>query len=176
MPPMPAYPAVIITSVVEAQRLLMSSNQGVDIKHIISIGAPGEETPAGYELRSSRIRLDFHDVTEDTDLEFGPRANHVKTVIEFAREIQHQDGVLLIHCAAGISRSTAAALTTFAVWLGPGQEDEAVARVYAVRPEAWPNSLFVELADDLLSRDGALLHALAKAQKNLPAEGWLWAP
>ncbi len=147
-----------------------------DIKHVISIGAPGDETPAGYERKSSRIRLDFHDVTEDSEFEFGPRANHVKTVIEFARAIQHRDGRLLIHCAAGISRSAAAALTTLAVWLGPGQEDEAVARVYAVRPEAWPNSLFVELADELLSRDGALLHALAKVQKNLSAAGWLWAP
>lgn len=158
------YPEVIIASRVEACGLLMSSEIGSDIKHIISIGAPGDEAPAGYALRSSRIRLDFYDVIVETDFEFGPKARHVKTVIDFAQKIQHRDGKLLIHCEAGISRSTAAALTAFAVWLGRGQEQEAVAQVYAARPEAWPNSLFVELTDGLLARDGALLEALREAQ------------
>ncbi|MFQ6021420.1 MAG: tyrosine phosphatase family protein [Acidiferrobacterales bacterium] len=158
-------PEIIIASRIEAEGLLISSEIGADIKHVISIGAPGDKTPAGFERRLSRIRLDFHDVTVDTAFEFGPSSRHVKSVIDFARAIEYQGGRLLIHCEAGISRSSAAALTVFAVWLGVGKEDEAVAKVYAVRPEAWPNSLFVELADQLLSRDGTLLDALRKVQE-----------
>lgn len=165
MHPIPVHPPVIIVSRIEAERLLTSSDIGSDIKHVISIGAPGDQKPAGYELRCSSIRLDFHDVIVDTAFELGPRPEHVNSVIDFVRNIQHQDGKLLIHCEAGISRSSAAALAAFAVWLGPGKEDEAVAKVYAVKPEAWPNSLFVQLADELLSRDGALVEALRKVQE-----------
>ncbi len=162
-----AHPEIIIASRIETARLLNSSQIGADIKHVISIGAPGDEAPAGYELRPSRIRLDFHDVIVDTAFEWGPRAEHVQMVIDFAREIHQHDGKLLIHCEAGISRSAAAALTAFAVWLGAGKEAEAVAMVFAARPVAWPNSLFVELADKLLSRNGALLEVLETAQSKL---------
>jgi len=66
----------------------------------------------------------------------------------------------LIHCEAGVSRSTAAALILYACWLGPGLEAEAMERVLAQRPLAIPNRRMVALADDLLNRGGHLLKAL----------------
>jgi predicted protein tyrosine phosphatase len=151
---------VIIASRSQAERLLLSTNLGPTIRHIISISAPGESVPAGFEHCVTGIHLEFFDVLEDNGFEYGPKASHVEQVIEFARSIQDQDGKLLVHCEAGISRSSAAALTVFATWLGTGKEREAVAKVYAVRPQAWPNGLFVELADQLLERGGALIAAL----------------
>jgi predicted protein tyrosine phosphatase len=154
------HPDVIIASRPQAQRLLMSKDPRALIRHVISISAPGESVPSGFEQCATGIHLEFFDVLEDNGFEYGPKASHVEQVIEFAHSIQDQDGKLLVHCEAGISRSSAAALTVFATWLGVGKEREAVGNVYAVRPQAWPNTLFVELADQLLERGGALIAAL----------------
>ena len=166
MNPATLHREVIIASRIQADRLLMSST-GPAIRHMISIGAPGDPVPSGFGQCATRIRLEFHDVTEDTDFEFGPRTWHVEEVVDFAWAIQHEEGTLLVHCEAGISRSSAAALTVFATWLGMGREQEAVDGTYAAQPDAWPNSRFVELADELLGRNGALIAAVDKVVATL---------
>lgn len=148
----------------------MSRTPGPTIRHVISIGAPGESAPPGFELCGTRIRLEFFDVTGSELREYGPQPSDVEQVVKFAQAIQHEGGKLLVHCGAGISRSSAAALTVFAVWLGAGREQEAVNRIYAAQPHAWPNSLFVELADELLGRGGALITAVSKAVEALDVE------
>ena len=69
---------------------------------------------------------------------------------------------ILIHCEAGISRSTATALIMYACWLGPGREREAMERVRKQRPTAVPNRRMVRLADALLGREGRLIDALGE--------------
>ncbi len=160
----------MIASRTQAERLLICRSPGPTIRHMISIGAPGDPTPAGFELCATRIRLEFFDVSQDTGFEYGPKAWQVDKVIDFARKIQHERGKLLVHCEAGISRSSAAALTVLATWLGVGQEQEAVARTYAAQSDAWPNSRFVELADELLGHDGALIAAVNKAIEALDVQ------
>ena len=66
--------------------------------------------------------------------------------------------------------ASAAALTVLATWLGVGKEQEAVDRIYAAQQQAWPNSLFVELADELLGRDGALIAVVNKAIEALDVQ------
>jgi predicted protein tyrosine phosphatase len=164
-----SHPRVIIASRTQAERLLISRNPRAPIRHIISIGAPGDPTPAGFELCANGIRLEFHDDTG----EIGPQRWHVEQVIDFGRQVAHEGGRLLVHCEAGISRSSAAALTLFATWLGTGKEQEAVDKTYAVQPHAWPNSQLVEHADELLGRDGALIAVVDKAIQALdPQELW----
>jgi len=84
-----------------------------------------------------------------------PTAADVERIIEFGR--RHADGNLLIHCNAGVARSTAAALAIIADRLGPGREAEALAEMLRLRPCAVPNLLIVRYADELLGRDGKLL-------------------
>ena len=156
-------PEIIIASRTQAERLLMSKGPGPAIQHIISIGAPGDPMPADFELCATAIRLEFFDDTGEP----GPQRWHVDKVIDFARQIQHEGGKLLVHCEAGISRSSAAALTVFATWLGTSKEQEAVDKTYVAQPDAWPNSQFVELADKLLGHDGALITAVDKVVATL---------
>jgi predicted protein tyrosine phosphatase len=163
------HPDVIIASRPQAQRLLISRAFRSPIHHIISIGAPGDPTPAGFELCANGIRLEFHDDVG----EIGPQRWHVEQVIDFGRQVEHEGGRLLVHCEAGISRSSAAALTIFATWLGAGKEQEAVDKTYAAQPHAWPNSQLVEYADDLLERNGALIAIVDKAIQALDAQE-LW--
>lgn len=67
---------------------------------------------------------------------------------------------LLIHCAAGISRSTAAAFAILCKAMGPGREREALLEIRRIRNIAYPNRLMVAYADILLERDGAMLAAV----------------
>ncbi len=166
MRPATLYPEVIIASREQAERLLMSGSPGPAIRHMISIGAPGDPTPAGFELCATGIRLEFFDDTG----EVGPQPWHVEKVIDFGRQVQHEGGKLLVHCEAGISRSSAAALTVLATWLGTGKEQEAVDKTYAAQPHAWPNGQLVELADELLGRDGALVAVVDKALETLDVQ------
>ena len=68
---------------------------------------------------------------------------------------------LLVHCHFGISRSTAAMAMLIA--RDPSLTgDEVFARLLRIRPRAWPNSLMVRYADELLGRRGKLMPALGR--------------
>jgi predicted protein tyrosine phosphatase len=84
----------------------------------------------------------------------------VRQIIALAEDLRSARGLVLIHCEAGVSRSTAAALIMYACWLGPGYEREAMERVLSLRPIAIPNRRMVALADKLLNREGRLAGVL----------------
>jgi predicted protein tyrosine phosphatase len=58
-----------------------------------------------------------------------------------------------------VSRSTAA-LAILLAQAVPEDEHHAFARLARLRPQAWPNSRMIALADDLLLRRGRLIAAL----------------
>jgi predicted protein tyrosine phosphatase len=62
----------------------------------------------------------------------------------------------------GISRSTAAMVTLLAQATPDESEDRLMERIVEIRPQAWPNSLMIQFADDLLSRGGRLTEALRR--------------
>jgi predicted protein tyrosine phosphatase len=67
---------------------------------------------------------------------------------------------LVVHCYAGISRSTASAFAAVCA-LNPHREEMAIARqIRAASPIAQPNRLIVSLADKALGREGRMLRAL----------------
>ena len=68
---------------------------------------------------------------------------------------------MLIHCYAGVSRSTAAAFIA-ACALKPERDEFEVARALrAASPTATPNARLVALADAALGRDGRMSEAIA---------------
>jgi predicted protein tyrosine phosphatase len=66
---------------------------------------------------------------------------------------------LLVHCHAGVSRSTAAVSMLLAQANAHLDEDEVFVRLIMLRPKAWPNALMIAFADKLLEREGRLLSA-----------------
>jgi predicted protein tyrosine phosphatase len=163
-------PVIEIVPRVQASELLLSKSRGASIGCLVSIGDPGQRHPEGFERIAQRLRLEFHDVLENSDMESAPCAEDVERIVRFAERNATADLKVLVHCEAGISRSTAAALILYAVWLGPGAEDEAVARVIASVPEARPNRTIVRLADEALERRGALLAAVARRFDGAPSQ------
>lgn len=67
---------------------------------------------------------------------------------------------LVVHCFAGISRSTAAAYAMLCA-LNPTQSERKLANyLRSVSPAASPNRLIVELADQVLARNGRMIDAI----------------
>lgn len=140
----------------EAGAILSSPRRRAGLTCLVSIGAPRDELPAGYDNAPRRLRL----LVADVVTELGATEGDVRQIIRLAEDLRSGAGRVLIHCEFGVSRSTAAALIMYACWLGPGREREAMGRVLAQRPVAIPNRRMVELADRLLGRGGRLVGVL----------------
>ena len=101
-----------------------------------------------------QLILRFDDINQQMDDYVIPQISHIKRALDFADKIE--DGSLLIHCRAGISRSSAIALAVIAKRLGSGKEEEAVNTLEHINPNCRPNKSIVEMTDELLERDGKL--------------------
>lgn len=94
-------------------------------------------------------------------LEVAPVEADAEAIIQFANAMRDDRDVLLCHCGGGISRAPAAALICLSVWRGAGSEVECVSEILKLRRGAVPHVGLVRLADELLSRSGKLVEALA---------------
>ena len=128
---------------------------------VVSIMAPGDAVVAtpGWLPSSSHLHLGFDDVVATTDGYAAPSRLQMAQLIAFA-DGWTEAAPMLVHCMAGISRSSAAALIV-AARRRPGREAELARRLRRVGPWFTPNETMVALADELLACDGRLREALA---------------
>jgi predicted protein tyrosine phosphatase len=151
----------------------LAEHEARKVTHALSIIDPDEPDPAAF-LRYAphhRTVLRFHDAIEPAPGVVLPEASHVAEILAFGRDLaasagDRQDGHLLVHCHAGISRSTAA-LTMLLAQLYPDQSADALlARVLDMRPKAWPNLRMIEFADEQLERRGELVRAAGRIYRH----------
>ena len=115
-------------------------------------------TPVGLAA-DRHLKLDMHDIIEVLDGATAPAEEHVGQLIEFVRTWD-REAPLLIHCYAGLSRSTASAFITLCA-LNPQAPEKAIALALRQASDtAVPNRRFVGLADAFLKREGRMLAAL----------------
>ena len=107
------------------------------------------------------LRLTFHDVVETMDGLAAPRATDTEKLIEFIEDWDRANP-LLIHCWAGISRSTASAYTALCMLRPKADEEELAFELRGASPSATPNRLIVSYADALLGRNGRMSRAIEK--------------
>jgi predicted protein tyrosine phosphatase len=128
--------------------------------HLVSLLDPDSMigTPSGIEA-VRHLRLSVNDIAEPIDTLTPPGEAHVGELIQFVRGWD-QASPMLVHCWAGISRSTAAAFIALCV-LNEDCSEEALAQVIRQRgAHAYPNRLIVRLADGLLRRKGRMIAAV----------------
>lgn len=113
------------------------------------------------------LRLDFDD-SADPHESGSPRAGHIREILGFGKTVP-EDGRLLVHCLAGVSRSTAAAWAILCARHPRRSADELFREVLDLRPIARPNVLMTALADKALKRQGTMVDVL-KAWNEL--HGW----
>ena len=103
------------------------------------------------------LRLD--DISEPIDGYTVPGEQHVADLLTFVRSWDRA-APLVIHCYAGVSRSTAGAFVS-ACALNPRRPETEIARdIRRLPPTATPNIRIVTLADQILGRDGRMVAAV----------------
>ncbi len=128
---------------------------------LVSLLSPGDIFPQVEGIDEARAhRVAAHDVREETPGLTAPDGEHVDGLISFL-EAWSPEETLVVHCWAGVSRSTATAF--IAACLHNPQADEAdIARaIRAASPTAWPNTRIVAFADEALQRKGRMRAAIA---------------
>lgn len=160
-------PPISLFTICGLEELGHHSERGVT--HVLSLLDPDWPEPQDFHSYDDhhRTTLHFHDVIGRGPNLVVPQRDHVEKILAFGRTMgadmggRDADAHLLVHCHMGISRSTAAVAMLLAQ--AHADEDEAAiyARLGAARPQAWPNSLMIGFADELMRRDGRLIDALA---------------
>jgi predicted protein tyrosine phosphatase len=129
-------------------------------KQVISILGP--ETPhrdfAGIDS-ARHLRLTFNDINAVTPGLIAPQVGDATRLVNFIREWDRAQP-MLIHCWAGISRSTASAFTALCVLRPQADEMELAQELRGASPSATPNLLITSKVDQLLERQGRMLKAV----------------
>lgn len=147
----------------------LPQHSSTGVSHVLSIIDTYEPRPAAlddfFEIDHELIRFD--DVVAEYPGYEACTPAHIVKVLEFGERVHaNPQGHVLVHCHAGISRSTAAAAILMAQH-APGQEEAAFLKLLGMRKHGWPNTRMVEFADELLKRDGAMLRGLAAYRRAL---------
>jgi len=110
--------------------------------------------------RANWLYLDMDDVISD-DYQSAPSIEQVDQILKWAASLP-DDARLLVHCYAGVSRSTAAALAIKVMKQGIDMIPECIDWLVDHRPIACPNPLITKYADSLLGAGGNLHLAAEK--------------
>ena len=123
---------------------------------VISLLDPETEFPElGPTYDGRHLRLGFHDVIEPSPGIIPPGEDHVGDVLRFIDDWPEGQS-LLVHCKAGISRSTATAFIA-ACHRYPRVTELAIAQeLRRVAPLARPNGSLIAIADRLMQREGRM--------------------
>ncbi|MGA2567158.1 MAG: protein-tyrosine phosphatase family protein [Pseudolabrys sp.] len=107
----------------------------------------------------NHLVLAVDDITAPIDGYTAPGEEHVQRLIDFVGQWD-RTAPMVVHCYAGISRSTAGAFVA-ACALNPQRDELAIAwEVRRASRTAQPNARIVSIADRLLKRDGRMVRAI----------------
>lgn len=125
---------------------------------VINVGTPVIR-PAAIRAED-HLFIGFNDIVEPQEGLIPPGEEHVEAILGFVRRWPRQ-APLVVHCFAGISRSTASAYIA-ACALNPERDEAEIAHVLrTASPSATPNARLVSLADAMLGRQGRMSAAIA---------------
>ena len=123
-----SYPSIQICSLGAAREIDHSTYDGV-----ITIEDSSVDDPLRIDKGDCpQLVLCFDDIASPKDEWILPKESHVHSALEFADNLG--GGSLLIHCHAGISRSSGIALAIIAKGLGPGKEKKALMELEKINP------------------------------------------
>lgn len=151
-----------IVSHSQANRLVQRENHNNtrEIKSLVSIYSPPESIMAAFlqgntnpcsgftRFKGPKIALAFDDTSNPDSKEIVPTKDHINRLVTWAQQVNTIDG-MLIHCHAGISRSTAAGIIVLCTL--DTNPVKAIECIESIRPQLFPNSLMIEYADEILS-------------------------
>ena len=140
--------------------LLHRTVEDTGARHVVSL--IGDEVvierPSAV-VEENYLRLRLHDISSPLDGYIMPDEEHIADLLKFVRRWDRR-APMVVHCYAGISRSTASAFASVCA-LNPHRDEKSIARALRrASPTATPNIRIVSLADRLLGRDGRMVTAI----------------
>ena len=130
-----------------AKRMLTVINAGTPVNRPTEIG------------KDQRLFLGFNDIAMAMPGMTLPGEEHVRAILDFGRDWD-REAPMIVHCFAGISRSTASAYM-IALALNPDLDERELAQDLRWRaPSATPNPKLIEIADAVLGRNGRMVDAI----------------
>lgn len=127
--------------------------------HLITLLDPHliREAPRFFPDRHLKLAVD--DIWETVVGKVLPSADHVDRILDFGSSWSG-DTPLLVHCFAGVSRSTATAFILACAHNPEVPEADIAQALRRVSGSATPNPLMIQLADDMLARKGRMVDAI----------------
>ncbi|WP_201861079.1 tyrosine phosphatase family protein [Microvirga soli] len=128
--------------------------------HVVSLMGAGAEVPRLTGVAADRhLFIGVSDIVAPLEGHVLAGAEHMEQLLAFVRA-WGRESPLVLHCWAGISRSTAGAYIA-ACALAPERDEASIAlSLRAAAPSATPNGRFIALADDILGRRGRMVDAI----------------
>ena len=108
---------------------------------------------------ANHLWLSMHDIAEAQEGLTPPGELHVRNLLDFAQSWDRARP-LVVHCYAGISRSTATAYIVAAALAPARDEFELAQTLRRLSPSATPNQRLIALADDVLGRGGRMVESV----------------
>jgi predicted protein tyrosine phosphatase len=128
---------------------------------VVTLVNAGTRVQRPGQIEAERhILIPVSDIVEPLDGHILPGSAHVESLLAFAARWDRREP-LVVHCYAGVSRSTAAAFVIVCA-LSPDRDELGVAAALrAASPTATPNARLIAVADQVLSRNGRMVAATA---------------
>lgn len=148
---------IIVSPLHVVQELVETRNIG----RVLGLLAGCNEHPKLPELAASgnHLKLTMHDIAMPVEGMKPPGTSQVEELIAFIQSWD-QRKPMLMHCWAGISRSTASAYIAQCILSPERAEDELANELRLISPSATPNPLIIAHADVILGRNGQLVAAI----------------
>jgi len=138
-------------------------------RHVVSL--VGDDIPLERPTTiaaENHLWLRLHDISAPLEGYVMPDEQHVADLLDFVRRWDRR-APLVVHCYAGIGRSTASAFASVCA-LNPHRDEKSIAQALRrASPTAAPNIRIVSLADSLLGREGRMVAAIGTIGRGVVA-------
>lgn len=128
--------------------------------HLVSLINHDTPVPRPASISAkNHLFLGINDIVQPTDGLIAPAEEHVRELVAFVSDWDRRRP-MVVHCFAGISRSTAAAFITVCALKPERSEADIARRMRAASLIAYPNARLVAFGDHVLGRGGRMVAAI----------------
>ncbi|MBX9989165.1 tyrosine phosphatase family protein [Phreatobacter oligotrophus] len=152
---------------------LADTVEATGARHVVTLINQGTVVERPRNIApEDHLFLGMNDIVTPMDGYIAPAEAHVERLLGFVDgwwRTHAEASPLVVHCWAGISRSTAAAYIT-ACAIDPQADEEMLAdEIRRLSPSATPNLRLVTIADTMLGRNGRMAAAIQRIGRGADA-------
>ena len=157
--------------IVSSKKLAVSQAKEFKPDFVISIADPDDTHPV-FTTKSEVLSRDFHDISFENKSPYFlehytlPSREDVQRIYDFAKTNFDDASRVLVHCYAGISRSSAASIISLCAHMPFRNAVDKIANLetmtytgYIESGHIWfaPNALMIQYADEMLGLNGEMM-------------------